>query len=54
MELSIYQKADFLAQRGYKIGIAQGTKNYPSNVTKSGTQLNCSVNYAYNLEINKY
>lgn len=51
MELSVYQKAEFLKTRGYKVGIADGTKNYPHHVTKEGTQLNCSVNYAYNLEM---
>ncbi len=51
MELSVYQKAEFLTQRGYKVGIAKGTLNYPANVTKEGTQLNSSVNYAYNLEM---
>ena len=50
MELSIYQKAEFLKARGYKVGIAEGTENYPHHVTKEGTQLNCSVNYAFNLE----
>ena len=50
MELSIYQKAEFLKLRGYIVGIAKGTSNYPHHVTKPGTQLNCSVNYAYNLE----
>ena len=52
MELSVYQKSEFLKARGYKVGIAEGTENYPHHVTKEGTQLNSSVNYAFNLETN--
>jgi len=53
MDLSVYQKAEFLKSRGYNVGTAKGTDNYPHHVTKPGTQLNSSVNYAYNLEISK-
>ena len=53
MELSVFEKADFLKSLGYNVGVAKGTRNYPSNVTKEGTQLNSSVNYAYKLEMSK-
>lgn len=48
--MTIYEKADFLKTKGYEIGVAEGTEDYPAHVTKKGTQLNCSVNYAYNIE----
>jgi len=49
--MTIYEKAEFLKTKGYEIGVAEGTEDYPAHVTKKGTQLNCSVNYAYNIEI---
>lgn len=47
MNKTIEEKAEFLKRKGYEIGIAEGTEDYPAHVTKKGTQLNCSVNYAY-------
>lgn len=47
MDKTIQEKAEFLRTKGYEIGVAEGTEDYPAHVTKKGTQLNCSVNYAY-------